>query len=156
MTSGSRLEMVSFAGVGWRLPWCSGLFWSLPGSISLFPKPSMAMRWMMPWSVVTPSCYCSSYSTSIVPLQYLYNSYYGTTLIQGRWRFLLMKWITWSPFESLNFQTPVHCGSLSSVYFFSELVGADLDHTSKIETVSHNLFYKCVKFQNSGYREVFG
>jgi hypothetical protein len=43
--------------------------------------------------------------------------------------------------------TPVHCGSLSSVWIFSELIGADLDHTSKIESVPHNLFYKCVKLQ---------
>jgi hypothetical protein len=28
--------------VSWRLPWCSGLFWSLPGSLLLFPGPSMA------------------------------------------------------------------------------------------------------------------
>jgi hypothetical protein len=30
---------------------------------------------------------------------------------------------------------------------FLELIGADLDHTSKIESVPHNLFYKCVKLQ---------
>jgi hypothetical protein len=51
--------------------------------------------------------------------------------------------------------TPVHCGPLRSVRISSELIGADLDHTSKIESVLHNLFYKCVKLQNFGCWEVF-
>jgi hypothetical protein len=44
MTSGSRLEMVGFVRVDWRFPRCFDLFWSLPGSLSLFPRPSMAVR----------------------------------------------------------------------------------------------------------------
>jgi hypothetical protein len=31
-----------FIEVGWILPLCSGLFWSLLGSLLLFPEPSMA------------------------------------------------------------------------------------------------------------------
>jgi hypothetical protein len=47
-----------------------------------------------------------------------------------------------------DFQTPVHCRPLSSVWNFLELIGADLDHTSKIESAPHNLFYKFVKLKN--------
>jgi hypothetical protein len=49
--------------------------------------------------------------------------------------------------DHLNFQTLVHCGPLSSVWNFSELIGAEWDHTSKRESVSHNLFYKCANLQ---------
>jgi hypothetical protein len=38
MTSGFNLEKV-----GWRLSLCSGLFWSLPGSLLLFPGSSTAV-----------------------------------------------------------------------------------------------------------------
>jgi hypothetical protein len=44
MTSGFRLEMISFVRVDWRFSRCSDLFWSLLGSLSLFPRPSMAVR----------------------------------------------------------------------------------------------------------------
>jgi hypothetical protein len=53
-------------------------------------------------------------------------------------------WIIWSQLVSLNLQTRVHYGPLSSVYFFFKLSRVELDHTSKRESVSHNLFYKCV------------
>jgi hypothetical protein len=41
----------------------------------------------------------------------------------------------------------MHYGPLISVLNFTELIGVDLDQTSKIESVPHNLFYKCVKLQ---------
>jgi hypothetical protein len=104
----------------------------------------------LPWSIVTPHprCYCSSYSTSIVAstvliqclLQYKSNSMKMVFSINGV-RIIL------SQFESLNFRTPVDCGSLSSVWNFSELIGAVLDHTSKMESVPHNLLYKCLNLQ---------
>ncbi len=52
-----------------------------------------------------------------------------------------------SQIESLNLQTPVHCGPLSSVWNFSELFGAELGHTPKRESVVHNMIYKCANFQ---------
>jgi hypothetical protein len=45
--------------------------------------------------------------------------------------------------------TTVHSGPLSLVWNFSELIGAELDHTSKRENIPHNLFYKCANLQNS-------
>jgi hypothetical protein len=38
MTSGSKLDKV-----GWMLPRCLGLLWSLLGSLLLFPAPFMAV-----------------------------------------------------------------------------------------------------------------
>jgi hypothetical protein len=52
-----------------------------------------------------------------------------------------------SQFESLNFQTPVHCGPLSSVWNLSELFEAELGHTPKIESVVHNMIYMCANLQ---------
>jgi hypothetical protein len=52
MTSGSRFERVSFIGVGWRLPWCLGLFRSLLCSLSLFPRPSIVVKLMVLGSVL--------------------------------------------------------------------------------------------------------
>jgi hypothetical protein len=52
-----------------------------------------------------------------------------------------------------KFSSSVECGPLSSVYNFSEIIIIELDHTPKRESVSHNLFYKCVnlqKFLSSG------
>jgi hypothetical protein len=46
MTSGFNLEKV-----GWRLPRCSGLFWSPPGSLLLFPGPSTVVGRIVPGSV---------------------------------------------------------------------------------------------------------
>jgi hypothetical protein len=43
MTSGSNHEKV-----GWRLPRCSGLLWSLLGTHLLFPEPSMEVGNMVP------------------------------------------------------------------------------------------------------------
>jgi hypothetical protein len=34
-----------------------------------------------------------------------------------------------------------------SLNLFSKLIGAELDHTSKRESVPHNLFYKCANLQ---------
>jgi hypothetical protein len=52
-----------------------------------------------------------------------------------------------SQFESLNFQTPVHCGPLSSVWNLSELLGTKLGHTPKRESVLHNMIYMCANRQ---------
>jgi hypothetical protein len=53
-------------------------------------------------------------------------------------------WIIWSQLESLNLHSCVLWTIKLSVKF-SELIGAELDHTYKRESVPHNLFYKCVK-----------
>jgi hypothetical protein len=96
--------------------------------------------------VVTPWCYCSSYSISTVPLQYWQSVCYSINLIQWRWCFLLMELDHLKSIGKFEF-TPLHYGPLSLVWNLSELIGAELDHTSKRESVSHNLFYKCVKLQ---------
>jgi hypothetical protein len=41
----------------------------------------------------------------------------------------------------------MHYGPISLVWNFSELIGVELDHTSKRESVSHNLFYKCANLK---------
>jgi hypothetical protein len=80
------------------------------------------------------------------PLQYLYNVCYSANLIQGSWCFLFLKiGLFWNQLKSFN--SPVHCGPLSSVWTFSELIRAELDHTSKRESVTHSLFYKCANLQ---------
>jgi hypothetical protein len=37
----------------------------------------------------------------------------------------------------------MQCGPLSSVVDFSELIGAESDHTPKREIVPDSMFYKC-------------
>jgi hypothetical protein len=44
--------MVGFTGVGWGIPQCPGLFRSLPDSLSMFPGPSLTVRWMVPGLVL--------------------------------------------------------------------------------------------------------
>jgi hypothetical protein len=41
----------------------------------------------------------------------------------------------------------VKCGQLSSVGNFSELIGMELDHTSKMKIVPDGMFYKCVNLK---------
>jgi hypothetical protein len=40
-----------------------------------------------------------------------------------------------------------------SLNLFSKLIGAELDHTSKRESVPHNLFYKCANLQKKSWAQ---
>jgi hypothetical protein len=49
----------------------------------------------------------------------------------------------------------MHCEPLSLVWNVSELIEAELDHTSKRESVPHYLFYKCTNLQKFLSQKVF-
>jgi hypothetical protein len=49
----------------------------------------------------------------------------------------------------------VQCGPLSSVVNFSELIGAESDHTPKRKIVHDDMVYKCANIKKCGAREVF-
>jgi hypothetical protein len=69
-------------------------------------------------------------------LEYLYNGCYSTNLIQWRWYFLRMELDHFKSIQKFEF--------LNSC---SDLIVDDLDHTSKMESDPHNLFYKYANLQ---------
>jgi hypothetical protein len=46
----------------------------------------------------------------------------------------------------------MQCGPLSSVIDFLELIGAESDHTLKIEIVPYDMFYKCANMKKNNFR----
>jgi hypothetical protein len=77
------------------------------------------------------------------------------TWFKGDVIFYYWSWKIWSQLESLNFQTPVHCGPVDLVSNFWEFIGVKLDHTPKRESVPDNLLYKGANHKKSWAQEVF-